>query len=158
MVSVQELAKVLSELPENEDIIMSQAMPPDKEKLQTHKYTMISLVFSQTLCTIFTILLTFLGKCCNAHMLHASGVDYSKLWPNFEFWKVIHNFWNQYTCFQSKFRLPFRYKMAKMMDLQKCQQNCEYCTQCNKKFLNILFLHYHFNKTRNDVGMKINTF
>ena len=42
MVSVQELAKILSELPENEDIIMSQVMPPDKEKLQTHKFTMIS--------------------------------------------------------------------------------------------------------------------
>ena len=42
MVSVQKLAKILSELSENEDIIMSQAMPPDKEKLQTHKYTMVS--------------------------------------------------------------------------------------------------------------------
>ena len=38
------------------------------------------------LCTIFTILLTFLGKFCNAHRLHASGVNYSDmvLGPNFE--------------------------------------------------------------------------
>ena len=27
----------------------------------------------RALCTIFTIVLTFFGKFCNAHMLHASG-------------------------------------------------------------------------------------
>ena len=37
------------------------------------------------LCTIFTLLLTFLGKSCNAHMRHASGVYYSDMvsGPNF---------------------------------------------------------------------------
>ena len=46
---------------------------------------------SRALCTIFTILLTFFGKSCNAHMLHASGVYYSYMvsGPNFEFRKVI---------------------------------------------------------------------
>ena len=43
---------------------------------------------------IFTILLTFLGKFCNAHMLHASGMYYSYVvaGTNFVFRKVIHNF------------------------------------------------------------------
>ena len=45
------------------------------------------------------ILLTLFGKSCNAHMLHASGVYYSYMVsrPNFEFKKVIHNFWHQDT-------------------------------------------------------------
>ena len=49
-----------------------------------------------TLCTIFTIILTFLGKPCNAHMLHASGVHYRYIdsRPNFEFRKVMHNVWH----------------------------------------------------------------
>ena len=50
--------------------------------------------------------------------------------PNFEFSQVICNFWHQDTCFQSQFKVPFGYKMAKILDLQKCQQNCENCTQC----------------------------
>ena len=54
------------------------------------------------LCTIFSILLTFLGKYCNAHMLHASGVYYSFMISR---------------------------QMGKMMDLQKCQQNRENRTQ-----------------------------
>ena len=33
--------------------------------------------FPSALCTIFMILLTFFGKFCNAHMLHALGVYYS---------------------------------------------------------------------------------
>ena len=41
----------------------------------------IQVIHSQhaesSLCTIFTILLTFLGKSCIAYMLHASGVYYS---------------------------------------------------------------------------------
>ena len=54
------------------------------------------MMSGNTLCTIFTILLTFWGKSCNAHMLHASGVYYSYivLGLNFEFRKVIRNFWN----------------------------------------------------------------
>ena len=46
---------------------------------------------TQALCAIFTILLTFFGKFCNAHMFHASGVYYSYMisGPNFEFRKVI---------------------------------------------------------------------
>ena len=53
--------------------------------------------FTLTLCTIFTILLTFLGKSCNAHMLQAQDVYYSYMasGPNFEFKKVMHNFWHQ---------------------------------------------------------------
>ena len=53
------------------------------------------------LCMIFTNLLTFFGKFCNAHMLHASGVYYSYMVsePNFEFRNVICNFWRQDTCF-----------------------------------------------------------
>ena len=49
-------------------------------------------------CLIFTILLTFLGKSCNA-----SGVYYSYMvsGPNFEFSKFIRNFWHQDTCFSS---------------------------------------------------------
>ena len=56
-----------------------------------------------SLCTIFTILRTFLGKSCNAHKLHASGVYYYSGYmvsgTNFEFRKVIRNFWHQDTCF-----------------------------------------------------------
>ena len=46
--------------------------------------------------TIFTILLTFLGKSYNAHMLHASGgvyYSYMVTGPNFEFRKVIRKFY-----------------------------------------------------------------
>ena len=55
------------------------------------------------LCTIFIILLTFFGKFCNAHTLHASGVYYSYMISghNFEFRKIICNFWHPNTCFQS---------------------------------------------------------
>ena len=35
------------------------------------------LLCTCALCTICTILLTLLGKSCNAHMLHASGMYYS---------------------------------------------------------------------------------
>ena len=35
--------------------------------------------YHDALCTIFTILLTFLGKSCNVHMLHASFV-YCAIW------------------------------------------------------------------------------
>ena len=67
----------------------------------------VSITINQSapkaLCTIFTILLTFWGKSCNALMLHASDVFYSYMvsGPNFEFRKVICNFWHQDTCFQS---------------------------------------------------------
>ena len=49
----------------------------------------------------FEILLTLLGKSCNAHMLNALGVYYSYIvsGPNFEFKKAIHNFWHQDICF-----------------------------------------------------------
>ena len=53
------------------------------------------------LCTIFTILLTFLGKSCNSQMRHASDVYYSYMVsaPIFEFRNVIRNFWHQDTSF-----------------------------------------------------------
>ena len=53
------------------------------------------------LCTILTILLTFLGKSCNAHMIHASGVynNYMASRTNFEHKKVIRKFWHQDNCF-----------------------------------------------------------
>ena len=72
------------------------------------------------LCTIFTMLLTFLGKSCNSHMLNDSGVYYSYIvsGPNFEFKKVIRT---KIPVFRVKFRVLFGYKMAKMIDLQKCQ-------------------------------------
>ena len=69
------------------------------------------------LCTIFTIPLTFFGKSCNAHMLHASGMYYS----------LILNSRRSYVTFATKipifreFWVCFVYKMAKIMDLQKCQ-------------------------------------
>ena len=58
-------------------------------------------VHISSLCTIVTILLTFLGKSCNAHMLHGSGVYYSYMvsWPHFEFRKGLRNFWHQDACF-----------------------------------------------------------
>ena len=57
--------------------------------------------FGNSLCMIFTILLTFLGKSCNAHMLHTSGVYYIYMvsGPNFEFRKAVCNFWHQDICF-----------------------------------------------------------
>ena len=53
------------------------------------------------LCTIFTIILSFLGKSCNAHMIHASGEYHSYMvsGPNFEFKKIVRNFWHHDTCF-----------------------------------------------------------
>ena len=46
-------------------------------ELQSCQQTIYSRGAVAALCTISTILLTFLGKSCNAHMLHASGVYYS---------------------------------------------------------------------------------
>ena len=77
----------------------------DYNKVSTRTYIFHCAIFTFlehcSLCTIFTILLTFSGKSCNAHMLHASGVYYSYMvsGPNFEFRKVIRNFWHQDTCF-----------------------------------------------------------
>ena len=42
MVTIQELAKILTNLPLGYDVIMSQKMPPEKETLQTHKFTMVA--------------------------------------------------------------------------------------------------------------------
>ena len=49
-----------------------------------------------TICRIFTILLTFLGKSCNEYMLHTSGVccSYKVSGPSFEFRKVVHASFN----------------------------------------------------------------
>ena len=38
---IQDIAKILSELPNQQDVIMSEEMPPEKYKLQTHKFTMV---------------------------------------------------------------------------------------------------------------------
>lgn len=40
-ISVLDLAKVMAKLNPGQDIVMSEKMPPEKEKLQTHKYTMM---------------------------------------------------------------------------------------------------------------------
>lgn len=40
-ISIQEMAEALAHLSSGQDIIMSEKMPPEKEKLQTHKYTMM---------------------------------------------------------------------------------------------------------------------
>ena len=48
-----------------------------------------------------SILLTFLGKSCNAHMLHASGRYHMVSGPNFEFRIIIRNFWHQDTFFRT---------------------------------------------------------
>ena len=68
-------------------------------------------------------LLTFLGKSCNEHMLHASVVYYSDMvsGPNFEIRKVIHNFWHQDPCFKANSGCLLGTKWKKIMDLQKCQ-------------------------------------
>ena len=38
---IQDIAKILAELPNQQDVIMSEEMPPEKYKLQTHKFTMV---------------------------------------------------------------------------------------------------------------------
>ena len=40
MKPIQEIAQILAKLPNQQDIIMSEEMPPEKYKLQTHKFTM----------------------------------------------------------------------------------------------------------------------
>ena len=41
MKPIKEIASILASLPLQTDIIMSEEMPPEKYKLQTHKFTMI---------------------------------------------------------------------------------------------------------------------
>ena len=42
MKPIQEIAKILSQLPNQQDIIMSEEMPTEKFNLQTHKYTLLT--------------------------------------------------------------------------------------------------------------------
>jgi hypothetical protein len=42
MLPVQKLAEKIYNLPMDYDVIMSEEMPPEKETLQTHKFTMLS--------------------------------------------------------------------------------------------------------------------
>ena len=50
------------------------------DKKFAFKYHHPKHAFSFALCTIFTILLTFLDKSCNAHMLDASGACVIAIW------------------------------------------------------------------------------